>query len=78
METAELETPSGTDEQEAVSVNPITGDIIIRFGQLEPIEIPPDIAVKFATLLLKKSGALVKINPDSIIIKLRKAHNRGH
>lgn len=45
-----------SEEQRAVDTNPATGDIVIRFGQSEPIELPRAVAIRFAMLLLKEAG----------------------
>lgn len=43
------------------------GFVSIQLGHIPPFEIHPQIAVKFAALLLKKAGAHVKITPVSLV-----------
>lgn len=71
------EPPDDSDER-PVDRNPVTGDIVIRFGQLEPIEVPPDVAIKFALLLLKEAGCVIKETPGGFIAIRGQRKPHGH
>lgn len=67
--------PLDESDERAVDTNPITGGIIIRFGQSEPIELPREGAIRFAMLLLKEAG--LKTVGDMVAL-YKGSEPRGH
>lgn len=59
-----------------VKVTP-AGDVEIRLGPLAPFEVPPDVAIKLALLLLSHAGCDVHIGDYSAVVHYPGAHPKN-
>ncbi len=69
-------TVDDAEPEEVVSAIPSTGEVsIMHAGMTSPTVLPKDVAIKYAALVLRKAGCIVKLNQDSLIARFKPISN---